>query len=421
MNHEHGRILVVDDNQTNRLTLSLSLKHQGHTVAVAENGQQALDKLRTEQFDLVLLDIVMPKMDGYQVLAQLKADDRLRDIPVIVISALEEMANVVKCIVMGAEEHLPRSFDPILLQARIGACLEKKQLRDKEVEYLRQVAQLTNAAAAVEKGTFDPATLTNIAQRSDALGKLTRVFQQMVQEIYAREKRLKEDNSVKTAFIDVITHELRSPFVGAALSVQLLHRYAEKGMMADLQEQIQQLDDQLSQGRRMIDTVIAFASQVSKQVELHRQPTNFGALIREVSSSLQKMAENRQITILYKGAPDLPTVSVDKKQMTQAIYHLLHNAIKFNQPGGSVQIDCWPAGSQLAVRIKDTGPGLSSEDLATVWEPFTQTADRVQRGVEGLGLGLTLVKYAVEAHNGELAATSKPGEGSLFGFRIPLS
>src|SRR5512136_989489 len=110
-----GHILVVDDYATNRLKLSLGLKKQGHTVDAAENGQQALDMLRAQPYDLVLLDIVMPEMDGYQVLEQMKGDSRLRDIPVIVISALEEMESVVKGIELGAEDYLPKSFDPVLL------------------------------------------------------------------------------------------------------------------------------------------------------------------------------------------------------------------------------------------------------------------------------------------------------------------
>ncbi len=136
---ESGHILVVDDNQMNRRTLVYSLEKQGHTVASAENGQQALDMIRTDSFDLVLLDIVMPEMDGYQVLERMKGDNTLRDIPVIVISAVDEMDSVVRCIKMGAEEYLPKPFNAVLLRARIGACLEKKRLRDQEQAYVWQL------------------------------------------------------------------------------------------------------------------------------------------------------------------------------------------------------------------------------------------------------------------------------------------
>ncbi len=187
-----GHILVVDDNKTNRLALSLGLKHQGHQVTTANDGQQAIDLLHKEAFDLVLLDIVMPHIDGFAVLEHLKRDNSLRDIPVIVISALEEMDSVVKCIQMGAEDHLPKSFDPVLLKTRINVSLEKKRLRDQEIEYLRQVDVLTEAAAAVENETFTTDTLVDIVARPDALGQLARVFKKMVYEVQARENRLKE-------------------------------------------------------------------------------------------------------------------------------------------------------------------------------------------------------------------------------------
>ena len=139
MQDGHGHILVVDDHRTTRLKLSLGLRQQGHTVEEAANGCQALEQLRAGSFDLVLLDIVMPELDGYGVLEGMKQDGGLRDIPVIIISAQDELESVVRGIELGAEDYLPKSFDPILLKARIGASLEKKQLRDQEKMYLCEI------------------------------------------------------------------------------------------------------------------------------------------------------------------------------------------------------------------------------------------------------------------------------------------
>ncbi len=190
-----GHILVVDDHKTNRLKISLAVKKLGHTTEMAEDGRQALDLLRAQSFDLVLLDIVMPVMDGYQVLEEMKADSALRDIPVVVVSAYQEMESVVKGIKLGAEDYLPKTFDPVLLEARVGACLEKKRLRDQELEYLRNVGLVTDAAATVEGETFDPESLglDDVAARTDALGRLARVFQAMAREVHAREQRLKSE------------------------------------------------------------------------------------------------------------------------------------------------------------------------------------------------------------------------------------
>ena len=127
-----------------------------------------------------------------KVLAHLKSDPARRDLPVIVISALDEMESVIRCIGMGAEDFLPKPFDPLLLRARLGACLEKKRLRDQEVEYLQQVAHVTAAAAAVEAGQFKADSLDIVAARPDALGQLGRVFQRMAREVYAREQSLKQ-------------------------------------------------------------------------------------------------------------------------------------------------------------------------------------------------------------------------------------
>ncbi|MCY1056961.1 response regulator [Nannocystis sp. SCPEA4] len=134
-----GRILVVDDNESNRSMLARRLEREGHTVQVADNGRSALNMLRSQDFDLVLLDVMMPEMDGYQVLEQLHADDKFRGLPVIMISALDEIDTTVKAIELGAEDYLPKPFDPVLLRARIGACLEKKRLRDRERAYVRKL------------------------------------------------------------------------------------------------------------------------------------------------------------------------------------------------------------------------------------------------------------------------------------------
>ena len=142
---ESGSILVVDDNEINRDLLSRYLERQGHTVRVADNGRQALEMIATGAFDLVLLDIMMPELNGYQVLQHLKHSETWRDLPVIMISALDEMDSAVRCIELGAEDYLPKPFNPVLLRARVQACLEKKRLRDLKVAQQRKLHEL-NAA-----------------------------------------------------------------------------------------------------------------------------------------------------------------------------------------------------------------------------------------------------------------------------------
>src|SRR3954463_7252062 len=135
-----ARLLVADDNKVNRLLLSRSLELQGHRVSTAENGRVALELLRRDAFDLLLLDMEMPEMDGFQVLEHLVGDAQLRDLPVIVTSSLEGVANVVRCIELGADDYLHKPVNPVLLKARIDSSLEKKRLRDQQREMVRRFA-----------------------------------------------------------------------------------------------------------------------------------------------------------------------------------------------------------------------------------------------------------------------------------------
>jgi CheY-like chemotaxis protein len=186
------RLLVVDDVEDNREILRRRLEREGYDVECAENGQVALERLSAKPFDLVLLDILMPGIDGYEVLERLKQDPKTRDVPVIMISALDDMSSVVRCIERGAEDHLPKPFDPVLLRARISASLEKKRLRDLELAYLGRVNEVIQAATAVEEGTYESGSLAHLANEADELGRLVRVFDGMAAKVRERELLLKD-------------------------------------------------------------------------------------------------------------------------------------------------------------------------------------------------------------------------------------
>ena len=166
----------------------------GHHADVAKDGAEALLTIQEDSYDAVLLDIMMPEIDGFDVLHAMKSDEDFRDVPVIVISALDdERESVVKAIELGAEDFLPKDFDPVLLKARLGACLTRKRYRDQELEYIRSVERLTEAAEVLESGRFSPQNLglDQLAARDDPLGRLAAVFRGMAAEIYDRELRLK--------------------------------------------------------------------------------------------------------------------------------------------------------------------------------------------------------------------------------------
>lgn len=150
MNPDGVRILIVDDNEDNRYTLTRRLQREGWTnLVIAENGLDALDWIAKESFDLVLLDVMMPEVNGYEVLGRLKMDPATRDIPVLMISALSEFDSVVRCIELGADDYLSKPFNPVLLKARIRACLEKKRLHDQELSYLAEIERQRSRAEAL--------------------------------------------------------------------------------------------------------------------------------------------------------------------------------------------------------------------------------------------------------------------------------
>jgi class 3 adenylate cyclase len=198
-NQPAGTLLVVDDNRVNRLLLGRALEQLGHTVAFAENGREALEALRQRRVDLVLLDIEMPEMDGYQALEALAADPQLRDIPVVMMSSVEEVDSVARCIEMGAEDYLFKPVNPVLLRARVGASLEKKRLRDRQRELFRKFAtaevaeELLNTGLALGGKSVDASVMF-----SDIRGS-TRIA-----EVLSPEETIELLNSYYTLMFDAI-------------------------------------------------------------------------------------------------------------------------------------------------------------------------------------------------------------------------
>jgi DNA-binding response OmpR family regulator len=187
--------------------LTRALHEQGYTVTTAENGQQALALLATQctpAVDVVLLDVLMPELDGYQTLARIKQTGALQHLPVIMISAVDELESVIRCIELGATDYLPKPFNAALLRARLAASLASKRLRDLELEYLEQVGYVTDAAVALEAARFVPDSLNVVAARTDALGQLAQVFQRMAHEVHAREEHLKQQVQELRIEIDTV-------------------------------------------------------------------------------------------------------------------------------------------------------------------------------------------------------------------------
>lgn len=245
--------------------------------------------------------------------------------------------------------------------------------------------------------------------------QLTRLSDELAQV----NRRLFEADRLKSGFIGIITHELRSPFVSLAFSLQIIERHGLEHLLPEQREQLDELQEGITELKQMVDHIIAFASLLSKQGELKMEPLDLSEIVAGTVQTLEPMAESRQIALDARVWPGLLPVLGDRERLADAIYHLTHNAIKFNQPGGWVQLRCQPENGNIEIRVQDNGIGIPADRLEYLWNAFTQMADPLRRGVEGLGLGLALVRYVAVAHGGEVWAESVEGQGSTFGFKVP--
>jgi signal transduction histidine kinase len=371
-----GLLLVVDDLEPNREVLSRRLERQGYSVATAENGRQALERLRAETFDLVLLDIMMPEMDGYEVLRRLKADPALRHLPVIMISALSDLESVVRCIEMGAEDYLPKPFNPILLKARIGACLEKKRARDREAHLFEQL-----------------------------------------QENY---RRLQELEKLRDDLTHMIIHDLRTPLNAMILGMQALDD------IGDLNETQREMLGITRNGGEtlvgMINDLLDISKMESGSLQVERQKVTAPNLVEAAVKQVVALAKARKVTLNTALEPGLPRLMADQAKLLRTLVNLLSNAIKFTPANGTVTVAVQPDlhEQSLLFSVRDTGEGIPSEAFGRIFEKFGQVESRQGGRTMSTGLGLTFCKLAVEAHGGHIRVESVLGQGSTFCFTIPL-
>jgi signal transduction histidine kinase len=240
-------------------------------------------------------------------------------------------------------------------------------------------------------------------------------------ELEAANRRLKELDHLKSSFLGVITHELRSPFANLAFSLQLIERYGTDGWLSEQQEQWAQLARLVQEARGMIDSLVSFAALLSKQGDLFLTEVDFASLVYEVAGILAPVASARQVVLRVVTSGGIPMIMGDEMRLAEAIYHLIHNGIKFNHPGGSVIVHYCAQDEGVALQVQDTGTGISPDKLSSLWDPFAQVADPLKRGIVGMGLGLALVKYVVRAHHGRVGVSSEPGVGSTFSFWLPAA
>lgn len=289
----------------------------------------------------------------------------------------------------------------------LGSKLSGESYQEQDLHLLRSLADQT--AVALQNARLFA------AQKS-----LNVEISQINAELEDANLRLQELDRLKSDFLSVITHELRSPFVALDLSLQIIRRYGTDNFSVEQREQLTALESGLKKAEGMIDNLVTFASLLSKQGSLRLEPVEFGPLVREIVEPLKAMALSRQVELAVNVSEPIPQVQGDRRLLSKAIHQLVHNAIKFNRPDGQVKITCRRSNKHVVFEVVDTGEGIPEDKLRNIWKEFNQAADPLRRGVEGLGVGLPLVKYVVDAHKGDVWALSELKVGSTFGFRLPI-
>jgi signal transduction histidine kinase len=406
-----GRILIAEDNPANRDILRRRLEKEGHHVTETQDGREALEQLERGDFDLLLLDILMPRLDGFETLACIRRNERFHDLPVIMISALDEIQSVVRCIEMGAEDYLPKPIDPVLLRARIGACLEKKRLRDRE----RQKTAELELALHRLKETQDQLV---VQEKMASLGALTAG----------------------------VAHEIKNPlnFVTnfAVLSVDMMKEVLE--LIAPVRAQMapkdgEYLDDLLSDltgnldrirdhGKRA-DSIVRGMLAHSRGGSGQREEIDLNVLVAEAVNlayhGLRAQDPGFNISLESEYDESIKPVQVVPQDLSRVILNIANNGCyaahqrKLKAGDGyrpTLRTSTTQTASTVEIRIRDNGTGIPAAVLQKIFNPFFTTKPTGQ----GTGLGLSLsYQIVVEQLKGTVKVQSKENEFTEFLISLP--
>jgi signal transduction histidine kinase len=355
------KILVVDDSPDNVFLIKTILEEEGYTVTTAENGVSALTKIAEATFDLVLLDLMMPGMDGYEVTKRMRENQSLPFIPILLITA-HDSPNVAQGLDLGADDFIRKPVTVDELLARVRSLLRLKHSIDERDEIARQ----------------------------------------------------RED------FVSRLTHDLRTPLVAAERMLTLLSEGALGSLSAPMQEVITIMGRSNTNLLAMVNTLLEVYRFEAGRKTLAFQPVNLGQLLKEVADELTPLAQAKQLAINLDIDEDSSksTIIGDRLELHRLFTNLIGNAIKFTDKGSvTISLAAFTTDDHsITVKIADTGPGIPLEEQATLFERFRQGSHKRS----GSGLGLYLSRRIVEAHKGTIELNSELGKGSIFIVNIPI-
>ncbi len=352
-------ILVVDDTPANLHLLMGMLKESGYKVRSVSAGKFALQTAKHNPPDLILLDVIMPEMNGYEVCERLKADEQLAEIPVIFISALNETMDKVKAFQVGGVDYVTKPFQLREVQARVATHLELHRQRH------------------------------------------------LIQESYEQLRRLEE---LRDNLVHMVVHDMRTPLTSIKGFLQMLNTVEGERMSDDGREYVAIATADADNLIELINSLLDVSKMEAGEMTLDLGECNLIDIIREVMGKVESLRENRQFTL---DAPEEPmTVLGDARLLARIIQNLLGNALKFTPDGGCISVGLEADQRGVRVYVRDSGPGIPDESLERIFEKFGRVTPRQNQRQYSTGLGLTFCKLAVEAHGGSIGVDSEVGKGS---------
>jgi signal transduction histidine kinase len=377
------RILAIDDTPANLHTLGNALEGE-FELCVATSGAQGLALAAESPPDLILLDVMMPEIDGYETCRALKADPRLRDIPVVFVTALGEAQSEAAGLALGAADYIVKPFNVEITRQRLRNLLERERLR-REVE-----AQRDHLEERVRTRTAELAQAKNTAEAA---------------------------SRAKSAFLANVSHEIRTP-LNAILGMAFLVKRG--GLTPKQQEQMGKLDAASRSLTDAIDAILDFSNLESGALTLAETPFQLDELLRSAAESIQDPARAKRLGLSVEPAPPGTRYLGDPARLKQALLNYAKNAAKFTESGAIVlrakPVEETESDALLRFEVEDTGPGIPAEVLSRLFSPFEQADNSLTRKHEGAGLGLAVTRRLAELMGGASGASSVPGSGSVFWF-----
>jgi len=406
------KILIAEDSLTQAQRLRHILQQQGYEVAVADNGHVALKMAAQFQPALVVTDVIMPEMDGYELATRIKADASLNHIPVILVTTMSDPQDVIRGLECGADNFVLKPYDERYLLARVRYVLINREMR-REQDFGMGVEIYFNGNRHFV--TADRLQILNLLLSTyDAAIQRNKELQNSQNELQLLNSRLAAANRELESFSYSVSHDLRAPLRHIDGYIQLLLEDSASTLSPDARRHLKVITDASRQMDDLIDDLLEFSRM--NRAEMGQSGVDLDALVREAIDSLKMATEGRHIA--WQVAP-LPRVVGDAAMLRQVLANLLGNAVKYTRPREAAQIEIGCAGEdngQLVLFVRDNGVGFDMRYADKLFGVF-QRLHRADE-FEGTGIGLASVRRIIERHGGRVWAESQLGEGATFYFSL---